>query len=214
MKINFQTNKLVILHYPGNAGGKFLSLCLNLHKKFLPQNKHFAKIKMEKNNDIDKWSFSTSNIPLDQTILLKERIDFGCKQYAGFNYSNLLRNPIADEKMCNHFWKFLTNQQNMFFCMVDHTDGTAYSRYVNRKTITLINYEWLLQNRKIDINNKHIINKTLNNQFFFNMETINNAMSFQKEICKLFLFFDIVFSSFEHLEIIRKKFFKAYLIGY
>jgi len=45
MEINFNTKNLIILNYPFDAGGKFISLCLAINEKILHQDKYLAKKK-------------------------------------------------------------------------------------------------------------------------------------------------------------------------
>ena len=70
--------------------------------------------------------------------------------------------------------------------MVDHTELNIYSTYVNRKTIKLINYEWILKERKVmRVKLEHDID---GDSIAFDMESIKEKSLFINEIYKIFNF--------------------------
>jgi len=146
VEINFSTENLIVMNYPGMAGGKFINKVLALHPMILLQHEKFAKIKMAGEQDIES-SFAIIEEILNAKKNRLEHIEFDDDLLAEFNAPELNFNDKRDEEKSNELYRELTNQKKFYFLMIDHQDGTAMKRYVNRKTLRLINYEWIVDDR-------------------------------------------------------------------
>ncbi len=146
MEINFSTGNLIVTNYPALAGGKFINKALALHPMILLQHEKFAKMKMSGEQDIESC-FAIINKILDAKKNRLEHVEYDDTLLADFNGMELYLDIKRDEEKSNELYKELTNQKKFYFCMIDHADGTAMKRYVNRKTIRLTNFEWIVDGR-------------------------------------------------------------------
>jgi len=217
--INFNTDKLVVLHYPVGAGGKFIQNCLALHNKILFINEKFSRVKM-KGNFKTALSFEIAMWPFRKKLEVGEHIEYACRNFAGFNSYHLQKDPKADEKMCNDFWKQLTNQDEFYFFMTEHFNANPFSRYPNRQTIVLKNYDWIIKPRRnIDVD---ILcdDKPAGASNFdtFDMNSIKERTSFEREILKIFDYLELEDSETtilsDKLDTLRRFFLKTYKIGF
>jgi len=222
MDINYNTEKLIIIKYPPGAGGKFVSLCLGLHNKILPQHDTLAKEKILQPNPNVEIGYNHALNTFTQKIELNKHFEYGCLQLAGFNLKDLHQNPDADVVLSNNLWKELTNQKDYFFFMIDDYGFNTYKKYTKRKTIYITNYNWLLKARNLPIQSsseidrlKKILEKHKNNNCIdFDIETVQKQTSFQKEIDKVFKFLGLSFDSYSYLEKLRLKFLQTLKIGF
>ena len=237
MEINFDTGNLIITHYPQLAGGKFINKALALHPKVLFQHEQFARSKMAGQQDIEGSSALIQRI-LNAKKLRNEHIEYDETLIGNFNHGELYQDIMADEKNCSNFWKELTNQDEFYFCMTDHGNGTAFKRYPNRKTLRLVNFEWLVDDRvserirelPLTEKAKHLntisgevyeVSKMadLSNLFLFDMTSVKDSASFKEEITKVLDFVGLPIPEddkiyFSCLEEIRNVFLETYKIGF
>ena len=218
-KINFVTDQLVIMHYPERAGGKFVQLALALHPKILFIDDNLARLKM-KQKFSPRQSFKVSMWPLQEKTRVGAHTEFSCEKFAGFNSDHLEKDPLADEKMCNDLWTMLTNQSEYYFLMTEHSNANPWSRYINRKTISCINYEWIREKRKTNGRDILCDDKPKGNTSFiyFDMNSIKNDKSFANEIYKMYDFLKIPEAEdtdfFQMLDQLRKKFLDSFSEGF
>ena len=239
MEINFSTKNLIVTNYPGHAGGKFINKALALHPKVLFQQEKMARSKMAGQQDIESSSALIQRI-LNAKKLRNEHIEYDCYLISDFNYLDLNKDIMADEKKCSNFWKELTNQDEFYFFMIDHGDGTAFKRYLNRKTLRLVNFEWLVDDRAperirelpswtekarhlstIYRGDVYEVSKMadLSNLFLFDMNSLKDSALFKEEITKVLDFIGLPIPEddkiyFSCLEEIRNVFLETYKIGF
>ena len=215
MDINFNTDRLVVLNYPLGAGGKFISLALGLHPNILIQEQTMARLMMKQGVD-PMMGFKLAMKAFEKTEETNSHFEFGCFQLSGFNAGMLRQDNTADEKVCNDLWRELTNQDKFYFFMVDHNKGSkTYSKYVNRKTIRLINYEWVMKDRGMD--KQETLDQDIDGESItFNMESIKESTSFVDEVYKIFKFLGLVAEAGhpEQLNELRKGFIQTFKIGF
>ena len=217
--INFDTDKLVVLHYPIGAGGKFIQSCLALHSKILFINENFSRRKM-KGNFKTGLSFELAMWPFRKKLEVGEHIEYTCTNLAGFNSHHLEKDPRADEKMCNDFWKQLTNQDEFYFFMTEHCNANPFSRYPSRQTIVLKNYDWIMKPRR-NISVDILCDDTpagANNFDTFDMNSIKERTLFEREIFKIFDYLELADPETpilsDKLDELRRFFLKTYKIGF
>lgn len=235
--INFHTENLLIIHYPSLAGGRFVIMALALHPEFLFQHKAHAISKMAGEQDID-GSYKIAQTILNMRRLRGQHIEHDCHLLANFGCGDLIQDITADEKMCNQLWYELTNQEKFYFAMISHKDTLEFKRYINRKTITLTNFEWIIKERQ-DKNHESWLNEPylkkfdssvrewvdqskkekLPNRCFFDMTSLKDAQAFNNEIDMVLDFLGIsqpaqntLFQS--RLEELRQTFLETYKIGF
>ncbi len=185
MDINFSTDRLIVMNYPTCAGGKFISLALGLHPNILPQAQKEARLQM-KEGASPMMGFDLAMKTFEKKTDTNKHFEYGCLQLANFYSSDLEDDATADERLCNDLWRELTNQNKFYFFMTDHSELNIYSKYVNRKTIKLINYEWVLKERKeTRVKLEHDID---GDSIAFDMESIKEKSLFINEIYKIFNF--------------------------
>jgi len=220
MQINFLTNKLVVIHYPAGAGGKFIAMALALHPRILLQDKTLARADMEHSFPITKtkkivmWTF-------EKKKKTNSHVEFVCSQFAGFSSYDLMEDITSDEKKCNELWKQLTNQDKFYFFMTENKDAESFSRYPNRKIIKVTNYKWILQPRRkieIDPTFDDVLDGAPDSSSF-DMLSIKEKNSFIKEINKTLDYLGLDQSSDEtlfgnHLDDLRKSFLETFTTGF
>jgi hypothetical protein len=216
MNVNYQTDKLIVANYPKGSGGNFILYCLGIHPKVLPLHETLAKIKIKKPFDL-KLGFDIARKVLEKKSKTNDHFEFGGGLLAGFNFNDMNKDTNSDKKLCNDFWKELTNKNEHYFYMIDHTDKELYHRYINRKTLVLKNYEWILEARNNSLIDGHgsidLVGKN-HNYINFNMDSIKTGKFFSEEIGKLFDFLGLEFDSFEYLEELRTLFLDTLKIGF
>jgi hypothetical protein len=219
MNINFLTDHLLISHYPFGAGGKFIQMSLALHSRFLFQDELLAQRALDHGLSINE-RLKIALWPLNRKFQKRRHIEYGCTEMAGFNGGDLENDITSDMTLSNKLWKQLTNQKEFYFFMVDTFTGKTYSRYINRKTIMLINYNWILESRnlttgdsmsELDVESPNVIT--------FDMESIKDPGSFVNEIYKIFDWLGIEQpahrKSFDAgLDDLRRKFLESLTIGF
>ena len=216
MNINFSTKNLIVSNYQGKAGGKLINMASALHPNVLLQDERLARLKMNGEQDVmnsfDKvwWTF-------EEKKRTGDHIEYGCVDLAGFHGGQLDEDITYDEKDSNSLWRELTNQEKFYFFMVDHDRGMSFKRYINRRTLRLKNYGWLIEQRGIDADLD--IQPELPNQHTVDMSSIRDQIAFNKEIRAIFDFINLPQPSeaqvFDQcLEDIRKGFLETYKIGF
>ena len=237
MEINFNTGNLIVANYPGMTGGKFINKALALHPKILFQHEKFARSKMAGEQDIESSSAQVQRV-LNAKKVRNEHIEYDDTLIANFNHGNLYQDIMTDEKICSDFWRELTNQDEFYFCMIDHGDGTAFKRYSNRKTLRLVNFEWLIDDRSpekirklpwtekakhLSILSGDVYEESrladLSNLLPFDMTSVKDSQAFKKEITKVLDFVGLPVPKddkiyFSCLEDIRNVFIETYKIGF
>ncbi len=222
MKINFNTKNLIVLNYPRGAGGKFISLALAVHPRVLIQEEKMARLMMRRGAD-KSMGFNLAMKTFEKSEKINSHFEFGCEALSGFNAEHLVKDLTADEKVSNDLWKELTNQDKFYFFMVDHSTESFYSRYKNRKTIRLINYDWIMKDRRIDkkVNLPFVFEENLDRNLndlsiTFNMESIKDSILFVKEVNNIlsFLGLDVETDSTEQIEKLRKRFMETFKTGF
>jgi hypothetical protein len=214
MQINFNTDKLVVFKYPYGAGGKFISLCLGIHPLVLSADKKISMIKMKHQVDENfgfKVAMKTFQHKKDQGRHFEYHFP---TEMAGFTDDDLEADITADEKKCLDSWIELTNQNKFLFCMTEHRELTSspFSRYPNRKTIQITNFEWVHRARRIEMQNLHT---TANdNHFVFAMNSVQNEIPFKNEMRRLYDSLGLQFVSENYLETLRKEFIETMSLGF
>ena len=84
MVVDYNTDRLIVLNFPRNGGGKFISLCLALDKNMLHQDRRAAVRKMNgKSTKQEAFEFSCSVIDQNSDV----HKELGCWPFAGFDAS-------------------------------------------------------------------------------------------------------------------------------
>ena len=216
MEINFNTDKLVVLVFQRGAGGKFLSLCLNLNHRVLIQDKKLARIQMRL-QDNTKFSHELALRSFDKKYKTSKHHEYGCVELAGFHSGHLKANKEFNQNsVATSLFKELTNQDRFFFFMVDHYHLDLFKDYPNRKSIRLENYKWILDDRGIKFNQRWADeNKVMRDQeFWFDMSSIKDSGRFLKEINRASRYLGVDFDQSNMLEVLRTKFLQTYKIGF
>lgn len=215
MDINFETDKLLVLNYPEGAGGKFISLALGVHPEIIVQDEKLAGLQMRDNADL-LMGYNLAMKAFSKSINGDQHFEYGCGQLAGFRADMLIEDEKADEKNCNDFWRELTNQKKFYYFLIDHTDKNLLAKYTKRKTIRLINYDWILQDRKWQ--DKTLAHTTDGECITFDMQSIKDNKAFIDEIYKIFDWLGMKAKNSlgysVQLETLRTKFLETYQIGF
>jgi hypothetical protein len=136
MKINYNSNKAIILQFPRFAGGKFISNCLALSKYAVPQDATVGSYLLDNPEDYDyRVKQLTTTLPPSTAEMRNwiNKYEFGDKQ----------QEPILDR---------LSNNNLNFFLMAHQPTSTIelLERWPNAKVIVLTNFR-----RFSDISYKH-----------------------------------------------------------
>ena len=211
MKINYNTERLIVLNYPAGAGGKFISLCLALSPKVLHQDQRPAKIKMR------GLMTNEQSFMIGKNVLTKSKrnnldwhFELGCMELAGFGEGNDRKDPTV----ANDLWKELTNQQEFYFCMGDH-QGDEWNHYPNARHIILKGYDWLLDERGISKQEKEWYrNKKEEYTTTFEQSSVKDPLSFKEEIGHLYRFLALEDPNWDHIEQLRLLWLETAKIGF
>ena len=207
MDINYNTDKLIILNYPGGAGGKFISLCLALDPMVIHQHLGLAKSKI-KGGKSNESSFKVSKAVLTKNQ--KFHFELGCGELAGIN-SLLQREEQA--KLANNLWRELTHQIKFYFLMVDHQGGN-WDHYPNARHIVFKNYEWILEARGMKLRKIKEISLKKENIVYFDSSAVKDRTAFKDEIRKLFESFGLQEPNWDHIEELRSIWMNTVTVGF
>ena len=214
VEINYFTENLIVVYYPAGAGGKFITLALNLHQQILPQSEIFAKQKLKRNHS-KKIGYDIARSILDKTVGSKQHFELGCSQMAGFNGVDLLEDPEADQRRSNDFWKELTNQKSHYFFMICHENNDQFIKYRKKKQIILKNFDWIMQKRNKTFNRLNFFSKKSFASLEFDMESLLSKNTFELEIEKVFNFLKLENNiNLEFLDQLRIDFLHSFEIGF
>ena len=189
LPLNRQTEKLVILNYPFEGGGKFIGLVLALHPKFVHQERVLASLKMKYNYD-QLWSFKYSSDVLSQhKPEVDQHFEFGCVGLAGFmNYEDQIE---RDDELANDVFRVLCHNDTHYFPMVNQRQENSYYKYVNAKHLMYQNCDWILEGRQHDSYKRekyyYDARPDRKNTHDFDMESITSFTHFYDEIHKTLL---------------------------
>ena len=213
-EINFNTEQMVILAFQGYAGGKFLSLCLNLNHRVLIQDEQLAKIQM-KMDDNTKFSHALALRSFQKKYETSNHYEYGCNRLVGYHPLGELE-KTEQNMASNRFFKDLTNQDQFFFFLVDHTNLDVFKDYPKRKTIRLENYKWIIDSRGKEFDQEWAKQNDLmrNQGFCFDMDSIKDSRMFLDEVCSASGYLGLDFNQPERLETLRLKFLQTFKIGF
>lgn len=143
MKLNYNTDKLIILFFPAYAGGKFLSNCLALSKFATFQNAELAliDIKLRESKDYYNWKLKTAlkSLPTMEQISSWLKYEYGCDKL--FNWS--AHDENFSEEQISYAVKLLSNLNDTNFFIVSHgyDDLCRVKKYFsNAKILILTDY--------------------------------------------------------------------------
>ena len=212
MEKNLQTNNLIQINYPVDAGGKFISLCLAVNDQVLHQHKKIAQSKINKKWNENK-SFDVSKSVILKSIKINSHYELGCLLLSGFMASQSID---EQNRYATDFWKELTNQNEYYFCLMNNTTTNRLSQYKNSKHITLKNWEWIMDARKVYNFEHHPwkFDHSKHTHTFFDMSSIKEANAFKNEITLLFSFLKLKLPNLEYLEKLRQYWVETFTIGY
>lgn len=216
MLANRETNKLIVVRYPSPAGGKFISNCLSLHAKVLPQNTAICLQKMAVNTPAS-WSYKAIETLFRDTLIKGTHEEWG-PAYTNLAYSlGEKKDGKFDEDRelpQDDIWITLTNQDQYYFFMTAQPNSRShFKNYVNKTNLILTGYEWIMKNR-----NSRVLympeNDLLPNKIYFDMSSILSETSFASEIEKTFLQLNLAFSDWYYVERLRQWFLVTHKIGF
>jgi hypothetical protein len=206
-QINYDTDRLIVLNYPIGAGGKFIGLCLALSPKVLHQDEQLARQKMRGDLRGD-GSFLVGKSVIERSQ--DNHFELGCRELAGFNSGNDRKDPT----LANDLWGELTNQQEFYFCMVDH-QGDQWDHYPNAQHIILKGYDWLLDERGLPRQERAWYrNKKEEYTTTFDQSSVKDPTSFKEELGRLYGFLALEEPTWDHIEQLRSLWLDTFRTGF
>ena len=147
--INFNTNNLVIVNYPGGAGGKFLINALGLSTGAVLQDATLAEEDLAGNlSSLDKLNILKSRMPTDGKW---NDLNLGCNELFGIHISKY--DYHSYEECCNFEFRPvidpLSNSDKLFFVVDNRVRKPSVYLTVwrNARTIALDNSERFVRER-------------------------------------------------------------------
>tara|TARA_R110000851_G_scaffold108977_1_gene230756 strand:+ start:212 stop:919 length:708 start_codon:yes stop_codon:yes gene_type:complete len=209
MDINFQTDKLIVAHYTGGAGGKFLLNCLAVANQVLHMSREFANIKIK-----GKWtedqSLRASRVPFHLSMKHKTHVEFDHGGGVwGFTHVDDKKTQLLNS---TNIFKHLTNQNKYYFVHSNHDQYENFIHYTKCKNIIIEECDELLKIRGMYATKKDWWIKTqkyidlMPDKLFFNMDSFLDREKFAFEIQKVFEYLDIKFHRYDCIEQLRQDF--------
>jgi hypothetical protein len=196
--MNFNTDKLVICHYPGGAGGKFILSVLAISENFAHQNRFFAQQKIKDKMD-EEISYRISYEVMNYFNLKGKRYEFGCEEFCGFDTTQL---PDSIEQAHDSF-RNLCEQDKCYFALTNHGDHRPFDIFPNAKHLVIDNYGWILKRR----DKKQIDHPTYpKNALHFDHASTLDQEFFANDIKKLCGELKIEIKNLKLVESLRQKF--------
>lgn len=209
--INYNTKKLIVINYPGGAGGKFIAMCLALSDDVLYQHPDLANKKINGNlNSIESYQ---AGLRLLKSSKNNVHSQFNDDQFAGFNDGHSID---EQNNSATVLWKTLTNQNKYWFIMTSHF-GNQWKHYPNAYNIIIKNYEFILKDRQKHLQEKRIFEEHFtdkNRLLFFDQSSVKNKQSLKDELSKLIYFFKMSEPNWDHIEQFRKYWLSSLKIGF
>jgi hypothetical protein len=218
MMINFETENLIIVCYPQNAGGKFLINCLGLSTDAVFQDKNLASLQLTGNYNTDNKIDYIRN-KMIQTQTSWSDLDLGCQQLFGINNETYLT-KIPESYSFANVISNLSHSDYKFF-LVAHSEEYLkqyIARWPNVKLIIFENCskfvifrswkmlrgpDWPLKSPKFD--NMDILPKLVENDIvtiFKNITTFKQEGHYSNQI--LYWNTDLFFSKSNTIKEIQK----------
>lgn len=194
---------MVVFHYPLNAGGKFISLCLAISPQFLHQHENLAVKKINGMSEDQAFNFSINCMSIKKKT--NQHYELGCRYLTGFN----LPDGTTD---ANQLFIDLSNGNQYWFAMMYH-EPRPNPYFPKSRNIVLKNYEWIMKDR-----NTQPVDFQFNGdgtEHYFDMESIKHKDEFMKEIDSLCGYIGMdVMPSTENMDRMRNEFLETYKIGF
>ena len=215
MEINFETDRMIVAHYCGGAGGKFLLNCLAVANEVLHMSKEFAKVKI-KGRWTEDQSVKASRTPSLLSIKHNTHVEFdhGHDIY-GWDQQESKSNQIDH---ATDFFKNLTNQNKFYFTHSNHGYYQNFTHYMRCKNIIIDRCDKLLEIRNMSANKEPWLVDTnryvplMQDKVFFNMDTFLDPMEFKNEMKHLFEYLKIDFNRFDCIEKLRQDFYDQQVV--
>jgi len=205
MLINFDTDRLIAIHYPPGAGGKLLASMLAVSESVLHSNPVFCKNKFDLGWD-EKTSHKASKVLIDMSVKKKRHVenDHGATTF-GITYAD----DIDSQKLkANEMFRTLTNQDKFFFTMTNHEKFVNFSHYRHCNHIVLKDCDKILEVRKASHKKvswmKEFENQNLSNQCFFDMDHIFHEDQFKEQFKELLSKLSIEVKNYDYVDDLRK----------
>lgn len=224
--MNFFTDKLIIVYFPTQAGGKFISNCLSLSRYAVPQDRETASIDLNGPIPDDYYTWKCQQVlqtlpPLGTSMTNWRHYEFGCYQLFGRGYLKFKGFDGHELDEISDISSQLSNQTDKDFFMVTHDKNelvTIKKTFPNSRVLTLINFSKFIC-RATELKNPE---KNINDMMFwlmdwdylteltnytFNVDSIFNSTNFCNEMKKLYI--ELGYNDFDQVQLL--DFYKAYI---
>jgi len=147
-KLNFDTDKLIIICYPTFAGGKFLINCLALSKYATFQDNYLVKKDLiSKNLDKEpyynfKLKTALNSLPSKNNMNNWRKYEYGCVQLFNWASGSFCEEELSNDIVKNEV-KILSNQEEVNFFIVAHNNISlerVLNYFPNSKILLLTDY--------------------------------------------------------------------------
>jgi hypothetical protein len=209
MQINFETDKFIVAHYCGGAGGKFLLNCLAVANEVLHMSKEFAKVKI-KGRWTEDQSVKASRVPSLLSMKHNTHVEFdhGVDIY-GWDQELGKSSQIAN---ATDFFKTLTHQEEYYFTHSNHGYYQNFIHYSQCQNVIIDKCDQLLKIRDMlenkeqwSVGTKQYV-PLMQNKVYFNIDTFLDPTKFKNEMKQLFEYLKINFDRYDLIETLRQDF--------
>ena len=137
--VQFATDRIIIVNYPGGAGGKFLMNSLALSQQAVLSHRNLTSLSSEQKLDLLYTRYESMNTPSWRDL------DLGCIQLFGNNRSIVNINAQVSESPRWQYSSIIPKliEQNKYFFVVAHNSNQLawlLQTWPNAKIIRFINY--------------------------------------------------------------------------
>jgi hypothetical protein len=208
MAVNFDSDKVIVVHFPPGAGGHFLMDCLAISDNILHNKEEFAKAKRKSNWDEQK-SLTASRTARLLSKKHKKHIEHRAMLAFGFQCED---DKSVQQKNATSLFNELTNQTKFFFTLMNHEHYENFLHYKNSKNIFITGCEKVCALRgKSEKKNQWWIRTEsflddFDNKIFFNMDSCFDEVEFFQELKSVFQELKIKMVSKELVERMRLDF--------
>lgn len=187
--MNFNTDKLIRVVYPSNAGGKFLINSLGLSKNCVFQHNIFAKTQLafpDKDFVKIKFNYILRKIKESKNKTWND-LGLGCAQLFGIKNNEINRNSFFNKDIIA-----VSNSGKYFFivCHLNRVNNDISFVWPNSREIVFYNFN-SIRNLRVNNKSKHKLVAISKNPLYWNTENYFSKSKTLTEIEKLYQQLDL-----------------------
>ena len=202
--VNYDCDKILVIHNPEGAGGKVFLSCLTLSNHVSPLNKELAEALL-RGETIAEQSYKSVITTFYNKVKLNKHIEDGGTDFRGFDDETPYKQP-------SDTWIQLTHQNKIYGYLGNHSSSkNGFHMYKNAKHLVLKSISEILSDRGADPEAKSY-DKVEHHSV--HMNTVKDRELWYKQVTDACDYLNIPYPNEKMINAIRKGWLKTFKIGF